>query len=432
MKQRGFAIVISTADRSPARNYLVDTLNALMQSGVFSSAIPHRVIVVDTGKGVMQRSRAAIWFASHGIPVEIVTPERHGSSPDNAAEGLWAAASTVNAEWVLFLEDDIEACGSFLESVDAWLRDHATDDVPMYPFCAAYSKNAGRERSAKSWKYGLGSFYGTQAYAIRGKDAVSASVFLRKEARARNQTNGHDLLLRDWVLSEYPDCTHLLSPGMDFVQHVGKESSIHAGRFHSYPHFGGYGWRYENGEHTYYSPEELQRSKFSPNLARLLAKTLDRNLPVYDMGCGIGKYAAWLEQEGFVVLGIEGHPQARSVAVTPSIASWDLSKPLPRQILGMPGGSVVSIEVGEHIPAEHAETFVSNLVAMCKSTLLLTWAIRGQGGHRHINELDEQEIVPMVEARGFRLDREKTAEWRKTAGDDLRWFKRSIYCFDRI
>lgn len=428
--QPRFAIVISTADRSPARNYLIDTLNSLMQSGVFSSRVTHTVIVVDTGKGVLQRARAAIWFASQGIPVDIVTPTRTGSSPDNAAAGMRAAHNT-GAEWVLFLEDDIEPCGSFLESINAWLRDNADPLVPVYPFCAAYSKNAGRERTAKTWRYGLGSFYGTQAYAIRAADALSLADFLEREARARCQTNGHDLLLRDWVLERYPETTHLLAPGMDFVQHTGKESSIHAGRFHAYPHFGGYGWRYENGDTTYYSPEELQRSKFSPNLARLLAKTLDRNLPVYDMGCGIGKYAAHLEKEGFVVLGIEGHPNAKSVAVTPNVMPWDLSNPFPARVLNMPRGSVVSLEVGEHIQPERAGYFLSNLANMCAKTLILSWAVRGQGGHRHINELDEQEIVPMVEALGFRLEREKTDEWRELAGTDLHWFKRSIYCFER-
>lgn len=429
--QPRFAIVISTADRTPAKNYLIDTLNNLMQSGLFNSSVSHTVIVVDTGKGVLQRARAAIWFASHRIPVQIVTPERKGSSPDNAAEGLIAAYQT-GAEWVLFLEDDIEVCGSFLESVNGWLRDNADPLVPVYSFCACYSKNAGRERTAKSWKYGLGSFYGTQAYAIRASDAPSLASFLQREARDRNQTNGHDLLLRDWVLERYPETTHFLAPGMDFIQHVGKESSIHAGRFHSYPHFGGYGWQYENGDHTYFSPEELKRGKFSPNLARLLEKTLDPKLPVYDMGCGLGRYVAHLEKEGFVALGIEGHPQAKDVAATPSIMAWDLSNPFPARVLDMPRGSVVSLEVGEHIQPERAGYFLSNLSNMCAKTLILSWAVRGQGGHRHINELDHHDIVPMVEELGFKLDEHKTAEWRELAGMDLPWFKRSIYCFERV
>lgn len=428
MKQRGVAIVISTADRSPRQNYLLDTLNNLHRSGVFKSQII-RTIVVDTGIGVLQRTRAAIWFASHKISVEIVTPIRHRSSPHNAATGMFMA-STTGAEWVLFLEDDIEVCGSFLESVSDWLSDNATPEVPVYPFCAAYGKSSGRHRDTP-WPYPINAFYGTQAYAVRAGYCWDLGTFLEGESERRGMSNGHDLLLKEWVQIRFPNLPNLLCPGMDFVQHVGKESSIHPGRFHQYPNFGGPDYSYARKATTYYGPEELKRSLFSPKLAKLLTETLDRSLPVYDLGCGIGRYVSELERAGFVALGIEGHPHAPSVAVTPSIIVADVSEGI-YGLCDIPTGSVISLEVGEHIHPERAGQFLDNLSAFCKRTLILSWAIRGQGGHRHIHELDEQEIVPMVEARGFRLDREKTAEWRKTAGDDLRWFKRSIYCFDRI
>lgn len=428
--QPRYAIVISTADRSPHQNYLIDTLNNLHQGGVFTSRISHEVVLVDTGKGNVHRTRAMVWFATHGIQPFITTPSRKGSSPDNAALGLMTAVM-LEPEWIIFLEDDIEVCGSFLESVDAWLSENAVPEVPVYPLCAAYGKNAGRNREDKSWRYGLGGFYGTQAYAIRTKYAGELAHFLEVEAEKRNQVNGHDLLLKEWVLSRFPDCTHLLVPGMDFIQHIGKESSIHFGRFHLYPHFGGREWTYRNPETTFYSPDELRRSKFSPNLANLLSKTLDKGKPVYDMGCGIGNYVSNLEKNDFVAVGIEGHPQARTVTVTPSVLSWDLSERLPGFITAMQLGSVISIEVGEHIPKDKEDNFFRNLNDMCSKTLILTWAVKGQGGHRHVNEKDADELIPRVEAMGFKLDVGKTHEWRDLAGMDLHWFKRSIYCFDR-
>jgi hypothetical protein len=430
MHRPTYRIIISTADRSPRRNYLVDTLNSLYRSGVFSSRIPHELVIVDTGKGVLQQAQASIWLETHGVKAQIHQPIRKNSTPDNAACGLKLHTAS---DWTIFLEDDIEVCGSFLESVDAWLRDHYNQsyDGPIYPLCAAYGKNAGRDREASLWRYGIGGFYGTQAYAIRSNLCCDLAWFLENEAAKRSMTNGHDLLLKEWIQMHSPNLTHLLCPGMDFVQHVGRESSIHLGRFHQYPHFGGSDWSYLGKDTTYYGPEELKRSKFSPQLAKLLYETLDKSLPVYDMGCGIGKYVSALEGTGFVAVGFEGHPQARRVSVTPSVISVDLSEPIKCSLVRLPRGSVVSLEVGEHVQPERSDTFLDNLSLFCAKTLVLSWAVRGQGGHRHINELDESEIVPRVESRGFRLDREKTDEWRRIAGDDLFWLKRSLYCFER-
>jgi len=69
---------------------------------------------------------------------------------------------------------------------------------------------------------------------------------------------------------------------------------------------------------------------------------------------------------------------------------------------------------------------------MVEKTLILSWAIKGQGGHRHINEKNADEIVPKLQEFGFWLDVDKTNKWRELAGDDLSWFKHSIYCFERI
>ena len=429
MHQQTYRIVLSTADRIPGPNYLVGTLNSLAKSGVFSSRIPVKLVIVDTGKGVRQRAQAMIWCKTHGIDAEIVTPERRNSTPDNAACGL---CNYTNTDWTIFLEDDIEVCGAFVESVDAWLRENAIPEIPIYPLCAAYGKNAGRERDAATWRYSVGGFYGTQAYAVRSVDSWDLGIFLETEAKHRDMINGHDLLIKDWLASRYPDLTYLSCPGMDFVQHIGKESSIHPGRFHQYPHFGGPDWSYQGKDVTYYGLEELKRSKFSPQLAELLCETLDKSLPVYDLGCGIGRYVAALEQAGFVALGIEGHSRARDVAVTPSVISRDLSLIYLRADDGLPAGSVVSLETGEHIRPEHSDTFLNNVTSMCEKQLVLSWAIRGQGGVRHVNELNEDEIVPRAEARGFRLDREKTEQFRAAGGAELWWFKKSLYFFERV
>jgi hypothetical protein len=424
-----FCIVISTADRSPGDNYLLDTLGNLQASGVFSSRIPHELVIVDTGKGVRHIAEAQIWLATRGIPATILTPEHKCSGLRNAAEGLKYA--TLVASWVILLEDDVQTCGMFLESVSAWLSDLPETQYDFHPLCAGYSGKAGRERTQKVWDFPIGAFYGTQGYVLSRSSARHLGVYLDALEDKTHQRFGHDMAIKEWAKGRWPEITHFQAPGMDFVQHVGKDSSIHPGRFHQYPHFGGIQWSYRGSGATYYDLDELRNSKFSRNLATLLENTLDKNLPVYDMGCGIGKYVVDMEKAGFVVLGIEGHPLVRTVSSTPNIFSWDLSEPLPKQITSMPKGSVVSIEVGEHIHPDKTSVFLDNLTCMVENAMILSWAVGGQGGKRHINEMDADILVPLLEKRGFQLNYDKTEEWRRMAGDDLWWLRRSLYFFER-
>ena len=65
------------------------------------------------------------------------------------------------------------------------------------------------------------------------------------------------------------------------------------------------------------------------------------------------------------------------------MVQWDLAHPL---WLGLKG-HVMSIEVAEHLAAEHHDTFMDTLSRHCTGKLVLTWATVGQGGLRHIAEV---------------------------------------------
>jgi hypothetical protein len=67
---------------SPEPNYLVDTLNNLQRSGVFSSRYPGKVNVVDTGRGSCRDS--ARFVCSQGF--RVITPLEK-EAPDNAPTG---------------------------------------------------------------------------------------------------------------------------------------------------------------------------------------------------------------------------------------------------------------------------------------------------------------------------------------------------------
>ena len=46
----------------------------------------------------------------------------------------------------------------------------------------------------------------------------------------------------------------------------------------------------------------------------------------------------------------------------------------------------MSLEVGEHLPKEFEDIFINNLDNNNNYGIVLSWAIKGQGGYGHYNE----------------------------------------------
>ena len=164
----------------------------------------------------------------------------------------------------------------------------------------------------------------------------------------------------------------------------------------------------------------------SEKLAHKLSSFFPRGIPVIDAGCGIGNYARILEEQGFVVTGIEGTPGIKKIAVCSTIHEQDLTLPL-----NYPPSSVLCLEVGEHIPPKHEQQFLENLNNMCDRRLILSWAIPGQGGHHHVNEKTNEYIIKRMEGFGLYLNHGDTATLREDIEDDYWWFKHSLMVFDR-
>ena len=161
---------------------------------------------------------------------------------------------------------------------------------------------------------------------------------------------------------------------------------------------------------------------------------------VIDFGCGNGAYCEYLSRYAFEnVVGVEGtHAMTFSPPPTPGgfryngqkevqMVQWDLAHPL---WLGLKG-HVMSIEVAEHLAAEHHDTFMDTLSRHCTGKLVLTWATVGQGGLRHISERTEAQVVPYVERWGFKFQAEESRRWRELVAKELGYFRESIYLFQR-
>ena len=150
-----------------------------------------------------------------------------------------------------------------------------------------------------------------------------------------------------------------------------------------------------------------------------------RQTPVYDFGCGTGRYLKVLAEHGFSsLLGFEGDPPL--CADYDRILRQDLTEPFS---LDRPG-NVVCLEVGEHVPPEYEQTFLDNITEPCGGALVLSWAVRGQGGDGHVNCLNNEEVIGRIERRGFAFLSEETRAARAVI-TDLPWFKNTIMVFTR-
>ena len=106
---------------------------------------------------------------------------------------------------------------------------------------------------------------------------------------------------------------------------------------------------------------------------------------VLDVGAGQGAWLAeWLAQGARDGMAVDGDyaGEARLLVDKSRFVSHDLTTPLD---LGRRFDLVQSLEVAEHIPAEHAECFVDTLVRH-GDVVLFSAAVPHQGGEHHVNE----------------------------------------------
>ena len=86
----------------------------------------------------------------------------------------------------------------------------------------------------------------------------------------------------------------------------------------------------------------------------------------------------------------------------------------------------MSLEVGEHIPREHEQTFLDNVCRYANELIVLSWAVEGQAGLGHVNCRNNDYIVEQMRQRGYVLD-DTTSKLREAA--QVPWFKDTLMVF---
>jgi SAM-dependent methyltransferase len=146
---------------------------------------------------------------------------------------------------------------------------------------------------------------------------------------------------------------------------------------------------------------------------------------VTDFGCGLGEYLAKLSPIVNNAIGVEGSipKQAKFEYIIQGDLTTDLkSKAFTSDL-------VISLEVGEHIPAEFMGVYLDNITNHSAKYLITSWAVRGQAGFGHVNCLDNAEIIPEFEKRGFKLLEKETEKARLIIEDKAHWFRNTLFIF---
>jgi hypothetical protein len=177
-----------------------------------------------------------------------------------------------------------------------------------------------------------------------------------------------------------------------------------------------------------FNESEAREHHHSRRFAQVMGDMFVKDQAVYDFGCGDGYYIWELERLGFTCFGVEGTTGMKDAGMTKSIIEADLTRPFPPLI----PAQVMSIEVAEHIDKEHEAQFLKTITQAAKEVLLLTWAVPGQGGRRHVNEQHQPYVVKTVSDLGFRFLEDWTNTARLYVASEVWYFGGSIYLFERV
>jgi SAM-dependent methyltransferase len=182
-------------------------------------------------------------------------------------------------------------------------------------------------------------------------------------------------------------------------------------------------------ETGYWTKEtKVTEHRHSPNVSKWISNFLKvyKDKQIYDFGCGLGDYLNDLYADGFTKLkGIEMDPIKTYDNF--DILKLDLSQPINLDEKGI----LITLEVGEHIPKEYQDTFLNNIKNNCDKYLIMSWAVRGQGGYGHFNELNNDEVIPMIEALGFKYLKDLSEDIRMVPENECYWFRNTLMIFEK-
>ena len=177
----------------------------------------------------------------------------------------------------------------------------------------------------------------------------------------------------------------------------------------------------------------LEGHCFDRKLALALARYLKKNgqQRIVDLGCGPGWYVKILREKCLNIDGYDGNPYTPHIsrqilADGTHCEQLDLSEKVR---LGHEFDTVLSLEVGEHIPEKYEQIYLDNVTQNAINQVILSWAVEGQSGSGHVNCRNNDYVIDQMEKRGFYINVKASNYFRGHA--TLPWFKNTIMVFGK-
>ena len=174
-------------------------------------------------------------------------------------------------------------------------------------------------------------------------------------------------------------------------------------------------------------------------VAQFLLETV-ASASLLDVGAGSGQYGAWFEAQRQKRASAAGVPMWRGVDGAVDIEQFTRERGPPGAAvshanvcdaqLRLPHADwVMSLEVGEHVPASCVAAYCELLSRSARMGLVLSWAHHGQGGRCHISTRDAQWVHSTFGKLGWTVDWPLTARARNAS--HLAWLRTNIVAFRR-
>jgi len=191
--------------------------------------------------------------------------------------------------------------------------------------------------------------------------------------------------------------------------------------------------------HTYVDPKTKRshivqkRHVHDDNVCDFLVSFFkDEEATVADFGCGNGSYLSKLHENGIECVGYDGNQDTEQF--TGGLGkSLNLAKPINVDVVDW----VLALEIAEHIPQKYERVFIDNIHQHNRKGVIISWAIKGQGGYGHHNEQNNDYVESLFSKLGYSNDPSTQGELRDACkkikdhkGNYIpSWFKETIMVF---
>jgi hypothetical protein len=211
--------VMITVDRGE-KNYIETSIASLIDAGFFD--YPGMTLeVFDSGS---ENTEFLNFLEDQPYPITVNYSSKNLELIENFARAL-ESSKAHKAEYIIFMEDDIEVAPKLSYQIDQFIQRHQQDHK-VWSFHASYSEIAAAVAAGDGhFNLPYPQFYGSLCFAVSAVDAHSLSAWLINCYRSGGNRQTADLQISEW-LKHKMNVHHICCSVPSLVQHIGVTSSI--------------------------------------------------------------------------------------------------------------------------------------------------------------------------------------------------------------